>query len=105
MATRLALLVAAAGLADGLQVPLLRHPHALVASTAQRSGPVATMGFLDRGRFLNDAQGQPDAQRIESAARVHDYFNIAATSVMSALTIAARFNGAWNLRLAYVMGG
>merc|ERR1740124_1332045 len=58
MATRLALLVAAAGLADGLQVPLLRHPHALAAST-----------------------------------------------VMSALTIAARFNGAWNLRLAYVMGG
>ena len=24
---------------------------------------------------------------------------------MSAFTLAARFNGAWNLRLAYLMGG
>jgi len=56
--------------------------------------------------FLTD-DGKPDGklneQRVESAARVHDYFNIAATSVMTTITFAARVNGLWNLRLAYVM--
>tara|TARA_B100000780_G_scaffold249235_1_gene194844 strand:+ start:255 stop:389 length:135 start_codon:yes stop_codon:yes gene_type:complete len=38
-------------------------------------------------------QGKVDAQRVKSAARVHDYFNIGATSVMSYMVIAARFKG------------
>ena len=134
-----ALLVAAAGLTDGLQVrPALRQSHALVAASAQRSAPGgATMGLLPS--FLTDAQvtsalskpcphsnsaldlypvlcnvlcpiltrsstltsvhitvgaqGKVDAQRVKSAARVHDYFNIGATSVMSYMVIAARFKG------------
>ena len=53
-----ALLVAAAGLTDGLQVrsaPALRQPHALVAASAQRSAPGgASMGLLPS--FLTDAQ-------------------------------------------------
>ena len=106
-AARLALLIAAAGLTDGLLVrPALRQQHALVAASAQRSVPGgATMGLLPS--FLTDAQGKVDAQRVKSAARVHDYFNIVATSVMSGMVIAARFKGGavWDLRLAFVMGG
>ena len=51
-----ALLVAAAGLTDGLQVrPALRQSHALVAASAQRSAPGgASMGLLPS--FLTDAQ-------------------------------------------------
>jgi hypothetical protein len=107
LAARLALLIAAAGLTDGLLVrPALRQQHALVAASAQRSVPGgATMGLLPS--FLTDAQGKVDAQRVKSAARVHDYFNIVATSVMSGMVIAARFKGGavWDLRLAFVMGG
>ena len=72
------LLSVAAGLADGLQVrPALHRSQPLVAaSTAPlRSGFGATMG----GGFLSDASGQVDERRVQSAARVHDYFNIAAT--------------------------
>ena len=107
LAARLALLIAAAGLTDGLLIrPALRQQHALVAASAQRSVPGgATMGLLPS--FLTDAQGKVDAQRVKSAARVHDYFNIVATSVMSGMVIAARFKGGavWDLRLAFVMGG
>lgn len=107
MHAALLLLVAAAGLTDGLQVrPALRQQHALVAASAQRSVPGgATMGLLPS--FLTDAQGKVDAQRVQSAARIHDYFNIAAMSGMSGMAIAARFKGGavWDLRLACVMGG
>jgi hypothetical protein len=107
MHAALLLLVAAAGLTDGLQVrPALRQQHALVAASAQRSVPGgATMGLLPS--FLTDAQGKVDAQRVQSAARIHDYFNIAVMSGMSGMAIAARFKGGavWDLRLACVMGG
>ena len=103
-AARFALLVAAAGLSDGLHVrPALRCQHARVA--ARRSLPAgASMALLPS--LLTDAQGEVDAQRVASAARLHDRLNLVATGIMSGMVVAARCKGgaAWDLRLAITMG-
>ena len=104
-AARFALLVAAAGLSDGLHVrPALRwQQHARAA--ARRSVPAgASMALLPS--LLTDAQGEVDAQRVASAARLHDRLNLVATGIMSGMVVAARCKGgaAWDLRLAITMG-
>ena len=103
-AARFALLLAAAGLSDGLYVrPALRCQHARVA--ARRSVPAgASMALLPS--LLTDAQGEVDAQRVASAARLHDRLNLVATGLMSGMVVAARCKGgaAWDLRLAITMG-
>ena len=104
-AARFALLVAAAGLSDGLHVrPALRWQHARVA--ARRSVPAGASMALRLPSLLTDAQGEGDAQRVASAARLHDRLNLVATGLMSGMVVAARCKGgaAWDLRLAITMG-